>query len=574
VFKKVLILLLFVNVNAFAQNLPFNIGFEEGSFTGWVCGAGVIGSDGTINLNTVDPIPDRHTLFNRYNDANAVDPYGGFPVVCPNGSGYSIRLGNEKNGSQAESISYTFVPTATQTSITFNYAIVLQNPVHPEYQQAKFTARVYDKTDNIYVDCPSFKFVAGSLLGFDRSDSKPTTTNNGGGNGNGNNNNNNDVYYRAWSTATIDLRQYVGKEIKIEFGTNDCSPGGHFGYAYLDIGDQSTSSPIIGNSYCATQTSVTLKGPEGFAEYQWYNADFSKLIGNEKAVKIAPAPPDQTKFALRVIPFKDLGCIDTLYTVVNKIDNGFKLNLVDTVHGCANSGADLTAAYVTAGSSPGMKYLYYVDGDEKSQVSNPKSVVFSGIYYIKGTNDEGCLSILPIQVKIETPVITFAKPQPVTFPATVDLLTTFVQKSGLTYSYYIDDAATIPLVNYRSIEHSGKFYIKAINAYGCTAIAGVDVTILPPPPYIVSAVNAFTPNSDGVNDYFNLHIEGYVKFSNLDVFNRYGQLVYTAKTSGTLWDGSLKGQNLPSGTYYWLFEGTDTYYNTKITKSGAVAIIR
>jgi gliding motility-associated-like protein len=101
-----------------------------------------------------------------------------------------------------------------------------------------------------------------------------------------------------------------------------------------------------------------------------------------------------------------------------------------------------------------------------------------------------------------------------------------------------------------------------------------DVTILPPPPYIVSAVNTFTPNSDGVNDYFTLHIEGYVKFGNLDVFNRYGQLVYTAKTSTALWDGSFKGQNLPAGTYYWLFDGVDTYYNTKISKSGAVAIIR
>jgi hypothetical protein len=109
------------------------------------------------------------------------------------------------------------------------------------------------------------------------------------------------------------------------------------------------------------------------------------------------------KICFRVLPFKDLGCVDTLYTVISKIDNGFRLNLVDTVHGCANTGADLTTAYVTDGSSPGMKYTYFVDGDEKSQVSNPKAILTSGIYYIKGINDEGCESILPIHVKIETP---------------------------------------------------------------------------------------------------------------------------------------------------------------------------
>jgi gliding motility-associated-like protein len=460
------------------------------------------------------------------------------------------------------------VPTAAQSSITFNYAVVLQNPAHDPALQAKFTAMIYDKTDDKYIECPFFKFVAGSLIGFDKSALRASNT--GGGNIN-----NVDVFYRDWSTATIDLRQYVGKEIKIEFGTNDCGPGGHFGYAYLDIGDRGASAPITGNAYCATQTSVTLKGPGAFQQYEWYNADFSKLIGTGESIKISPPPPDQTKIALRVTSYQDFGgCVDTLYTVISKIDNDFRLKLVDTVHGCANTGVDLTTAYVTDGSSPGMKYTYFIDGEEKTQVNNPKSIVASGTYYIKGINNEGCESTLPIYVKIETPILKLIKPEPAIFPATVDLSTTYIKQSGLTYSYYTDAGATIPLANYKAIDHTGKFYIKVKNTYGCTSVTGVDVTVLPPPPYIVTAVNAFTPNSDGVNDYFSLHIEGYVKFNKLDVFNRYGQLVYTAKSSGALWDGSLKGQSLPAGTYYWLFDGMDTYYNTRITKSGSVAIIR
>jgi gliding motility-associated-like protein len=576
VFKKIFIFLLFISVRSFGQTMPFNIGFEDGSFAGWVCAAGVITTNGTINLRIVDPIPGQHTILSRLSDGSTLDPYGGFPVVCPNGSNYSIRLGNEATKSGAESISYTFIPTAAQSSITFNYAVVLQNPSHTEAQQPKFTARVYDKTDDKYVDCPSFIFVAGSLLTFTKSAVKPQLDGNTGGGGGGGSNSaaNTDIYYKDWSTATIDLREYVGKEMHIEFATNDCAPGGHFGYAYLDIGERGTGSPITGNSYCATQISVTLKGPVGFAEYLWYSADFSKFIGSGPSMKISPAPPDQSKFALRVLPFKDLGCVDTLYTVISKIDNDFRLKLVDTVHGCANTGVDLTTAYVTDGSSPGMKYTYFVDGDEKTQVNNPKAILTSGIYYIKGINNEGCESTLPIYVKIETPIINLTKPDPVTYPATVDLSTTYTKQSGLTYSYYTDAGATTPLVNYRAIDHTGKFYIKATNTYGCTSITGVDVTILPPPPYIVTAVNTFTPNSDGVNDYFSLHIEGYVKFGNLDVFNRYGQLVYTAKTSTALWDGSFKGQQLPAGAYYWMFNGVDTFYNTKISKSGAVAIIR
>jgi gliding motility-associated-like protein len=221
-----------------------------------------------------------------------------------------------------------------------------------------------------------------------------------------------------------------------------------------------------------------------------------------------------------------------------------------------------------------MKYTYFVVQDEQSQVNNPKTIFASGTYYIKGVNDEGCMSTLPIQVKIETPVITLTKPNPVAYPATVDLFSTFVKQKGLTYSYYTDTAGTKPLLNYREIDHSGRFYIKVVNIYGCSIIAGVDVTILPPPPYIVTAATAFTPNNDGVNDYFTLHIEGYVKFNNLDIFNRYGQLVYTAKSHSAFWDGSFKGKDLPAGTYYWIFDGLDTFYNTAIKKSGSIAIIR
>ncbi|NNU34633.1 T9SS type B sorting domain-containing protein [Mucilaginibacter sp. S1162] len=173
-----------------------------------------------------------------------------------------------------------------------------------------------------------------------------------------------------------------------------------------------------------------------------------------------------------------------------------------------------------------------------------------------------------------SPQLTSAEPATVTYPATVNLEETYVKQIGFSYSYFNDAVGSKALANYKAIDHSGTYYIKVTTNYGCENFIAVKVTVLPPPPYIVSAVNTFTPNNDGVNDYFNLHIEGYVKFNKLDVFNRYGKLVYTTNTADALWNGNFNGQNLPAGTYYWLFDGTDTYYNTKITKSGSVAIIR
>ena len=155
--KPLLLIFLLIGVRSFAQTLPPNIGFEDGTFANWTCSSGTIDIYGVISLPDPGPVDGRHTIFSRIKNSTAVDPYGNFPVVCPNGSNYSIRLGNSATQAQAEGITYTFtVPnTANQAySITFNYAVVLQNPTdHADYQQPKFTARVYDITDNKYVDC-------------------------------------------------------------------------------------------------------------------------------------------------------------------------------------------------------------------------------------------------------------------------------------------------------------------------------------------------------------------------------------------------------------------------------------
>jgi gliding motility-associated-like protein len=569
VFKFLTIAFLLIGIQSFAQTLPPNIGFEEGTFANWVCSAGSINADGVISISESGPIDGRHTLFSKTNSTGALDPYGNFPVLCPNGSNYSIRLGNSATQAQAEGITYTFtVPnTANQAySITFNYAVVLQNPDHADYQQPKFTARVYDVTDNKYVDCPSFNFVAGTALpGF-----KLSSTQAAGGRAGSTAA---AIYYKDWSTATLDLHQYLGKSMRIEFVTNDCTKGGHFGYAYLDIDEGNSTKPISGNAYCTTATSITLKGPEGFAGYLWYNSDFSKLLGSEQTLKISPPPPDLTKYGLKVLPYDGLGCVDTLYTVINKIDDGFKLVVADTVVGCAETGADLTTGSVTAGSTDGVSYSYFTDSTETTHIVNPAAVMLSGIYYIKGVSSAGCMNTLPVYVKLIAPVLDITQPNSVRYPATVDISKVFVKADSTTYGYYTNPAGTIPLENFTAIPRTGKYYIKATNNKGCSVIKPVDVVVLPPPPYVITAPNTFTPNNDGVNDGFSLHIEGYVRFDNLQVFNRYGQLMYSEKQNA-IWDGYYNGHDLPAGTYYWIFDGLDTYYNAKIKKSGYVAIIR
>jgi hypothetical protein len=234
-------------------------------------------------------------------------------------------LGGPDTGRLVEQVTYTLtVPAGVPYSVILNYAVVLENPNHLPYQQPRFTAKIYDITDDKYLSCPAFDFIASSgLPGF-----LPGAT---------------DVTYKNWTSATINLAGFPGKTIRLEFTAIDCTRGGHFGYAYIDV-NENIGSPITGNAYCTGQNSITLSAPYGFAGYQWYDANNVLLNtpfqddnvppgNNGRQLTISPPPPDGSKYSVVVYPFAGLGCIDTLYTTVNKIDDGFKLAVQDTVLG-------------------------------------------------------------------------------------------------------------------------------------------------------------------------------------------------------------------------------------------------
>ena len=357
--------LVFTSKNAMGQNgCPVNIGFEKGTFENWECSIGSIDVlTGIISLSPSPPANNRHTLLPNTNP-QMLDFYGGFPVNCPNGSNYSIQLGNSGTGKLAERASYTFTIPADQNnySIIYNYAVVFQNPSHEIWEQPKFTTNIFDVTNNTYIGCSSFSYTASSNLpGFKES---PL--------GMG-------VFYKSWTPVTIKLSGSAGKTIRLEFTTNDCTRGGHFGYAYVDV-NQNCNSPVSGNVYCTNADSLTLTAPFGFGGYKWFTADFSKVLGNDNTLILNPVPPPNTTYAVVVIPFPDQGCLDTVYTTTVFSPEALQLKVSSDLFGCITTGVDLTAGNVTSGSSPGLSFTFFTDLSQTNYVPTPKFISKNGSY--------------------------------------------------------------------------------------------------------------------------------------------------------------------------------------------------
>ena len=63
--------------------------------------------------------------------------------------------------------------------------------------------------------------------------------------------------------------------------------------------------------------------------------------------------------------------------------------------------------------------------------------------------------------------------------------------------------------------------------------------------------NTFTPNMDGLNDFFRIKMED-VKDVNLLIFNRWGNLLYETDSKSENWDGTYNGIKVSSGTYVYV----------------------
>jgi gliding motility-associated-like protein len=438
------------------RGCPDNIGFERGSFTGWKCWGGFIASTGVVGGFTGPAvITDRHTILqNSYPQQR--DPYGNFPVNCPNGSGYSVKLGNDLTGAEADRVSFTFtVPIdKDEYSIIYNYAIVFQNPGHLQEEQPRFTSKVYDVTAGEYLGCGSFEFIASSgLPGFELA-------NVGLG-----------VYFKPWSPVTVKLMGCAGKTITIEFTVNDCSRGGHFGYAYLDV-NENCASPITGNVYCNGATSVSLTAPFGFKEYKWYTAGFDTLLGTSNVLYFNPIPPVGTTFALEIVPYPDLGCLDTLYTTIELSPEAFVFQLQDTLRGCLGFPANLTMPSLSQSSSQGLSFSYFLDSTALQYLPTPSYVLDTGTYYVKAVNNVGCNETEPIKVLFSDLTLIARDPPIACSPNPVDITAPSLvagSDPGLAYSY--------PLPDPDEIYQPGLYFIKGQGDL-CSKIAGVTVRVV------------------------------------------------------------------------------------------------
>jgi gliding motility-associated-like protein len=254
-FKKFFFLLLVLfTTQIYSQSSCPNSDFESGTLDGW---QGQIGNCCPIFTSPSGIVDGRHTIMSGTGtDPNTCDVVH---VVSPGGL-YSARVGNEQVGGEAETLSYRITVTPQSSLFIYKYAVVLQDPGHDPSEQPRFQVRVLNSAGQL-IDptCGEYTVVAApGLSGFQNCI----------------NQSGDEIRYRDWTTVGLNLSAYLGQTITIEFETGDCSPGGHFGYAYVDA----YCSPLqIGATYCSGSFAAQLTAPIGFS-YLWNTGETTQTI--------------------------------------------------------------------------------------------------------------------------------------------------------------------------------------------------------------------------------------------------------------------------------------------------------
>jgi len=85
--------------------------------------------------------------------------------------------------------------------------------------------------------------------------------------------------------------------------------------------------------------------------------------------------------------------------------------------------------------------------------------------------------------------------------------------------------------------------------------------------------NAFTPNSDNLNDCFGIKSRSIVSSFELCIYNRWGELVFKTNNIQECWNGELHGRPQPIGTYVYIVKGITASCGAMVYK-GTVTLIR
>lgn len=268
------------------------------------------------------------------------------------------------------------------------------------------------------------------------------------------------------------------------------------------------------------------------------------------------------------------------YTVtavdVNNCTNSDQVIVTVNTLPTIGAGSDLTICLgteIALNGSGGVSYVWTNNGVNGQDFAPPLGV---NSYTVTGTDINGCVNTDQVTINVvAVPVADFTTSATTGYPG---LNVTFTNNSTNSNSYTWDFGSGIPVSNTQPVilhtyNNPGQYFVILEASNGiCSDSASATISVLPFPPPIIHIPNVFTPNGDGANDTWWIDVT-FAASINVQIFNRWGNLMLEMDELTDRWDGTIEGDNASTGVYFHKYSIVDLNGNT-ITGQGFLTIER
>ncbi|WP_114779127.1 Ig-like domain-containing protein [Botryobacter ruber] len=308
--------------------------------------------------------------------------------------------------------------------------------------------------------------------------------------------------------------------------------GGSGAYTYL--WESSTTGPDKGFTSAAGTNSLSDYTPVNLTQTTWYrrvvtSESCDRLVSNVVAVTVNPLP------AAPVVA--DVTICYGNRTILKATGSGGKLLwYTSATGGTPVTGSEFTTPVLTQTTT------FYVE-EVAASCPGPRKAV--------------TVTVSP-QSAYAGEDVTIIKGRSTTLTATGGVSYSWSPAAGL-YNAESDKILVKP-------EVTTTYTVTVTTAAGCVSTDEVTVTVLP----LVDVPNTFTPNRDGINDTWVIKNLDLYPQCKVQVFNQWGNMVYSSLGYKAPWDGRQNGQELPIATYYYVIH----LGNSEKPLSGSVTIVK
>lgn len=297
---------------------------------------------------------------------------------------------------------------------------------------------------------------------------------------------------------------------------------------------------------------ITPTGGTAPYNYTWFNSDYTLSVQVQDLVNFSA---DIYQLELR----DSLGCLTEIFIELPEPDPiVITSETVDvTCAGGTNGSIDVTVI----GGNPAYTYSWSNGATTEDLLNVPINT-----YTLVVTDTKNCTDSITVVI---------IEPEPITIEFEVTEVTCADQYDGtalalasggtgaFTYAW-----STGSTSNYVDSLLGGTYIVTVMDIVGCLM---TDSTFIETNPQAcINPPNAFTPNGDNYNETW--YLKNIYLYPNLDIqiFNRWGNLVYGQEISYEPWNGIYHGQPLPAETYYYIIN----LNNTSAPQKGTVTIVR